>query len=97
MTVSQRSRYLAAHQVTVVASSDALPERGNNVTIYTPAVVFRNAPYRRYQLVQGDTYQSLANTYLGSSFDWWRIADMNPQIFWPDDLVPGTIIRIPTR
>lgn len=95
MTVSQRSRYLAAPQVTVVASSAALPERGNNITIYTPPVVFRNARYQRYQIVQGDTYQLLANRFLRTPFDWWRIADMNPQIFWPDDLVPGTVIRIP--
>lgn len=95
MTVSQRSRYLAAPQVTVEASSDALPLRGNNITIYAPQVVFENARFRRYQIVQGDTYQSLADQYLGTAFDWWRIADMNPQIFWPDDLAPGTIIRLP--
>lgn len=95
MTVSQRSRYRAAPQVTIEASSDALPLRGNNVTIYTPPVLFANARYRRYQLVQGDTFQSLAEVHLGSAFDWWRIADMNPQIFWPDDLTPGAIIRLP--
>lgn len=95
MTVSQRSRYLAAPQVTIEGSSAALPERGNNITIYTPPVVFKNAQFRRYQIVQGDTYQSLAEKVLGTAFDWWRIADMNPQIFWPDDLVPGTVIRLP--
>lgn len=95
MSVSQRSRYLAAPQVTVDATSDALPLRGNNITIYTPVVLFQDAKYRRYQVVQGDTYQLLADRFLGTAFDWWRIADMNPQIFWPDQLVPGTVIRLP--
>lgn len=95
MTISQRSRYLGASLITVDATSDALPNRGNNITVYTPAVRFKHSPYRRYVIVQGDNYQLLADRVYGSSTEWWRIADMNPQIFYPANIAPGTVIRLP--
>lgn len=95
MTVGQDSRYVAANQSTVLATTDAFPERGNIVTMYVPPVLFKHSGYIRYQIKQGDTFWKLAAEHLGGSNEWWRIADMNPQIFYPDDLTPGIIIRMP--
>jgi hypothetical protein len=64
------------------------------VTVSQP-VVFERAPYARYQVIQGETYQLLADRMWGDAGMWWRIADANPQIFFPDDLKPGDIIRLP--
>ncbi len=47
-----------------------------------------------HTVVVGDTLETLAFAYLGSSEAWWRIADANPQSFpfVPD---PGTQVVIP--
>lgn len=95
MTVSTRSRYLAAPQVMVDANSDALPNRGNNLTIYTPSPVFDHVQYGRYVTRQGDTFFTIAFDQWGDPFLWWRLADANPQIFYPEDLTAGMTIRIP--
>lgn len=42
----------------------------------------------------GDTFESLAARFLGSSALWWRIADLNPLVF-PLSLVPGTVVALP--
>src|SRR5437588_660710 len=49
-----------------------------------------------HTVVVGDTLETLAFTYLGSSDAWWRIADANSRIFpfVPD---PGSQIVIPTN
>ncbi len=48
-----------------------------------------------HTLVAGDTLESLAYRYLGSSELWWQIADANPLVF-PPEVAPGTIVAIPT-
>ena len=94
--ISQGSRYIASKLVNVDASSDALPNRGFNITIYNPGPpVFRNVPYRRYLTKQGDTFQLLAYEIYGTTADWWKISDMNPQVFYPSDLAAGIVIRLP--
>ena len=50
---------------------------------------------RVHVVVAGDTLESLAHTYLGSSDRWWLIADANPRLF-PLDLTPGAPVVIPT-
>lgn len=42
-----------------------------------------------------DTLETLAFTYLGSSEEWWRIADVNPPAF-ALGLRPGSTVLIPT-
>jgi nucleoid-associated protein YgaU len=48
-----------------------------------------------HTVVAGETIELLAFRYLGSSAAWWMIADANPAAF-PLDLVPGTVLAIPT-
>lgn len=43
----------------------------------------------------GDTLQHLAGKYYNDAEKWWVIADANPQIIYPDDIAPGTVLRIP--
>ena len=49
-----------------------------------------------HTVVAGETLETLAFTYLGSSEAWWQIADANPATFpfVPD---PGTQIAIPIQ
>lgn len=55
---------------------------------YTPNYISHTA--RR-----GETMADLAKKYLGTPVLYWRIADINPQVPFPDIIEPGTKIRIP--
>lgn len=48
-----------------------------------------------HTVVAGETIESLAHRYLGSSEAWWQIADANPAVF-PTELRPGGTLVIPT-
>lgn len=55
---------------------------------------------RIYTAYEGDTYRSLALTYLGSEEYWWLIADINyriPLYLGAFGLPAGAIIEIPDR
>lgn len=54
-----------------------------------------NPPFHNYTVVDGDRFDTLAAKFLNSPELWWHIADANPEVFYPEDLVPGSIIRIP--
>lgn len=43
----------------------------------------------------GQTLQYLASLYLNDSSMYWKIADLNPNIMYPDRLTAGTIVKIP--
>jgi nucleoid-associated protein YgaU len=51
--------------------------------------------YYLYRVVQGDTMLNLAARSLGSDRRWWEIADINPQVKYPEDIVPGQVLRLP--
>lgn len=48
-----------------------------------------------YVVSPGDTFENIAARLYGDSSQYWRIADINPQIKFPLDLEVGTVIRIP--
>ena len=49
----------------------------------------------QYTVRPGDTFENLAAKLYGDSAQYWRLADLNPQIKFPLDLKAGDIIRIP--
>jgi nucleoid-associated protein YgaU len=95
MTITTRSRYLTAPLQTIDTGSDNLPNRGNNITIYPMAPIFDHVNYTRYVTRQGDTFQTISFNVWGDAVLWYRIADANPQVFYPADFPPGLLIRIP--
>jgi nucleoid-associated protein YgaU len=63
--------------------------------------VFRQEPpvpssFLYYTVRDGDRLDVLANKVYGRPDYWWKLADANPELFYPDQLIPGAIIRIPT-
>lgn len=65
------------------------------------AAVFRSGPIPRsnfvyYKVREGDRFDIISNLLYGVPDYWWRIADANPEIFYPDQLLAGSIIRLPT-
>lgn len=49
----------------------------------------------RYMVASGDTIENMAFKLFGDPSQWWRIADVNPQIEFPLDIISGMEIRIP--
>lgn len=54
-----------------------------------------NTNYYQYTSRQGDTFLILAAKVLNDSSRYWEIADINPQVQWPDEIPTGTVLRIP--
>jgi nucleoid-associated protein YgaU len=52
--------------------------------------------YNTYVTKSGDTFALIATRVYGTPEDFWRIADINPQVVFPDEIPVGTNIRIPT-
>lgn len=51
--------------------------------------------YVVYTSSDGDTFDLLASKFLGDPTRYWEIADINPQVEWPDRIPTGTTLRIP--
>jgi nucleoid-associated protein YgaU len=52
--------------------------------------------YEVYIATQGDTFMNLSIRFLNDQSRYWEIADINPQVQWPDQIPVGTLIRIPS-
>jgi hypothetical protein len=90
MAVFTGSRY-ASQPILQVADSWGV----FHPTVYGPQP-FQDASFTHYVVRLGDRFDLLANEFLGDPTLWWRIADANPQIPYPDiSLIPGSVIRIP--
>lgn len=71
-------------------------ETRNGATAVVAKRVPTKAPnYITHTAREGDSFDSLAFKYLGASYFFWKIADINPQVAFPDRIPAGTIIRIP--
>lgn len=51
--------------------------------------------YSTYTARYGDSFASLASRLYADPSQYWRIADLNPQIKFPDFIPAGETIRIP--
>jgi hypothetical protein len=51
--------------------------------------------YSFYQVVEGDRMDTLAWRFFSNVNYWWKLADANPEVFYPETLTPGSILRIP--
>lgn len=90
--ISPGSRYAASVSVQVrTADGRALWAVYPNPTISRRMMVFR------YQTaVLGDRFDVLAAKEYGDPLRWWVLAQANPEIFYPDEIPAGTVIRIPS-
>ena len=43
----------------------------------------------------GQTFQEIAATHLGDPGLYWRVADLNPHVPYPDEIPMGTRLRLP--
>ena len=91
MTIVQGSRYAS-----VPLSYVPVDAAGTTVkTVYGPTGSL--PPRFTYYMIQiGERYDTIANRIYGRPDMWWLLADANPEVFYPDALVPGAIIRVPS-
>ncbi|MCK7511766.1 MAG: hypothetical protein MZV70_52125 [Desulfobacterales bacterium] len=85
--IGRRSRYAAA---ILYASGD-----GDFLGTRPPSESKPRPDDRFHTVVEGDRVDLLAQRYLGQADLWWIICDYN-DIFFPLELTPGTILRIPS-
>ncbi|WP_371590926.1 hypothetical protein [Streptomyces sp. NBC_00470] len=90
MTISQSSRYAVCSVVTRT-TEDGVAKK---VLLPRPTVT-RRASVTTYQWKQSDRVDLLAQQFYQDPTQWWRFADMNPQILNWEDVKPGTMLRIP--
>ena len=70
-------------------------ERNGNIVIVATRKPTTMPSYMSHRARSGDTFENLAARYLGSPLFYWKIADINPQVVFPDYIPVGTNIRIP--
>lgn len=51
--------------------------------------------YYQYTARQGDTFERIAAKLFNDGKRYWEIADINPQVQFPDTIPVGTVLRIP--
>lgn len=68
---------------------------------YVPTVYHSDPPevqvfgYSLHVAEHGERLDALASRVLGDAELWWVIANANPEVFYPDDIPIGTVLRIP--
>lgn len=50
---------------------------------------------RKHVVRQGERMEQIAALYFGDPEMWWVIAVANPEVFYPEELERGTVLRIP--
>lgn len=51
--------------------------------------------YRYRTAKVGDRFDIIAAKEYGDPLMWWALARANPEVFYPDEIPPGVVIRIP--
>lgn len=59
-------------------------------------VAYESTTYYQYVTKDGDNFARIAARVLNDPVRYWEIADINPQVEWPDEIPTGTVIRIPS-
>lgn len=83
MAINTSSRY--------TTSVDALT--GDIIAVRKKKTTYR---YTTYVTKTGETFESLATRVFRDPTQYWRIADINPQVKYPDVIPAGTLIRLPS-
>lgn len=65
-----------------------------NIALYRP-VASSTSKYSLYTWKPFDRPDSVAAKVLGDPTLWWAIFDYNPEVIYPFNVPPGTVIRIP--
>lgn len=90
--IYRNSRYFDGPVTQVVNTSTG----DYNILVFRAFPSSRYVTYVYYTWVDGDQIDHLAQVYLGDPALWYVIMDVNPEIWDPTSIKPGTKIRIPS-
>lgn len=90
MPIYEESRYETAPVVPVAASDGVF-----RATIQPPLGAPDIGDYSVHRVEFGETMDVIAFQAYGDTEFWWRIADANPELDYPDAVEPGMLLRIP--
>lgn len=82
--ISIHSRYRAKNE-----------ERNEAMSVVAVYQKEQTPQFTTYISREGDSFEKIANKYLGGPIFYWRIAELNPHVPFPDQIPLGTRIRIP--
>jgi hypothetical protein len=54
-----------------------------------------SADFYYYTWVEGDRIDTVTYQLTGVTENWWSVMDYNPEILDPNNIAPGTVVRIP--
>lgn len=57
--------------------------------------LIRSLTFRYRTAVDGDRYDIIANREYGDARLWWVLARANPEVFYPEEIPVGAVLRIP--
>jgi hypothetical protein len=91
VSISAQSRYHAPG-----TTIERLPNSGGvyNITVMR-TIPGGTASYYLYTWRAGDRPDLVAAETLKNPNLWWAIFDINPELIYPLNILPGTIVRIP--
>jgi len=69
--------------------------RSANGGLLANRVPLEKPNYYQYISRDGDSFESIASKLYGDGKRYWEIADINPQVKWPNEVPSGTVLRIP--
>lgn len=84
------ARYLSSSRYT----SNVTDKDGAGVPSSTRKTL-KGTFYTSYTAKEGDTFDLIANGFLGDPALYWKVADLNPHVPFPDEIPAGTRIRVP--
>lgn len=90
MAIYEESRYESADVLPVQAADGVY-----RATVIPTRTVTPPELYTTHRVRVGDRLDLLAGLAYDDAELWWIISDANPQLFYPDSLVPGQLIKIP--
>ena len=72
-----------------------LPSWERRLAIYHQGFYPTRFGFDSHMVQEGERLDDLAARYLNDPRLWWIIAAVNPHVFYPDNIEPGTTLRIP--
>jgi hypothetical protein len=88
--ISPTARYAEGEVLWVTTAS-----RGAKQTLYLNTVTVLLGTYTAAFMREGDNLTLVAHSAYKDPGRWWAVADANPQVFYPLDIIPGTSVRVP--
>lgn len=77
--------------------SETIETRNDETKSIAVNTEFTTDTYYSIVTYQNETFSSLASSYLKNPTMYWKIADINKSLGYPDTIPSGTVVNIPMK